>query len=273
MIVTASRGPLKAVYGTVPVPTEWPEQSVKVVARDVSRGTQIDHRNLAGVRQMVIRMPAVPHGQSAKALVTFEIRRRSIVAPTDTALFQVPKRLPRDVKRWLNSSPYIETRDSKIRSLARATTKEVDGAWQKVEAIYDVVREKVEYREGDLKGAAKALRDGHGDCEELTSLFIAMCRINKVPARMVWVPDHCYPEFYLMDDRGDGHWIPCQAAGTRAFGDMPELRPILQKGDSFKVPGKNAPQRYVAETAKAVPVPGSKKPKITFVRKFVQPGG
>ena len=52
----------------------------------------------------------------------------------------------------------------------------------------------------------------------------------------VWVPGHCYPEFYLEDAEGRGHWIPCQAAGTRAFGSMPEHRPILQKGDNFRVP-------------------------------------
>jgi hypothetical protein len=134
------------------------------------------------------------------------------------------------------------------------------------------VREKVEYKEGKIKTAVAALQDGHGDCEELTSLFIAACRAADVPARMVWVPDHCYPEFYLVDDAGEGHWFPCQAAGTRAFGSMPELRPILQKGDNFKVPEKKKPQRYVAEFLSGKPVKGSGPPKVTFVREFVQPG-
>lgn len=273
MVVKADQGPLKSVYGTVPVPIDWPEQQVKVVDKQLTPGVRVSHRNLGGVRQMLVKMPAIRGGQTARAVVTFEIRRKSIVGPKDPDLFEIPKRIPRDIRRWLSSSPYIETRDSKIRSLAKSATKDVDGAWAKVEAVYDLVRDKVEYQEGSIKGAAKALRDGYGDCEELTSLFIAMCRINKVPARMVWVPDHCYPEFYLVDDLGDGHWIPCQAAGTRAFGDMPEVRPILQKGDNFKVPGKNKPQRYVAETAAAVPVRGSGEPKVTFIRKFVQPGG
>ena len=100
-----------------------------------------------------------------------------------------------------------------------------------------------------------------------------MCRAIKVPARMVWVPDHCYPEFYLADDEGTGHWIPCQAAGTRAFGSMPEMRPILQKGDNFKVPEKPKSQRYVAEHVEAKPVRGSRAPKVTFVREYVPTGG
>ena len=135
-----------------------------------------------------------------------------------------------------------------------------------METIYDWVRDHVEYKNGKLKGALAALRDGSGDCEELTSLFIALCRARKIPARTVWVPDHCYPEFYLHDDQGQGHWIPCQAAGARAFGEMSELRPILQKGDNFKVPEKSKPQRYVAEFLKGSTTPGGGSPQVEFIR-------
>ena len=115
-------------------------------------------------------------------------------------------------------SPYIESRDPKIRELAKEIGADKEKAWEKVEAIYDWVREKVEYKNGPLKGALAALKDGTGDCEELTSLFIAICRANDIPARTVWVPGHCYPEFYLDDEEGKGHWFPCQAAGSPAFG-------------------------------------------------------
>jgi transglutaminase-like putative cysteine protease len=73
---------------------------------------------------------------------------------------------------FLGSSPFIETRHPKIVELARTAGAGKEG-WDKVEAIYDITREKVEYRAGELKGAAKALIDGSGDCEELTSLYIA----------------------------------------------------------------------------------------------------
>lgn len=271
--VTASKGPMKSVQATVPIPVAWPEQTIKLVKKEVSRGVRVSNRNLGGVRQVVVQMPGIANGKTAQALFTLEITRKEIVAPTDTDLFVVPKKVPRDVKRWLNSSPYIESRDSKIKALAREATQDVDGAWARVEAIYDTVREKIEYKEGKIKTAVRALKDGEGDCEELTSVFIAMCRSQKIPARMVWVPDHCYPEFYLAEEDGTGHWFPCQAAGTRAFGSMPEMRPILQKGDNFKVPEKNRPQRYVAEHVSATPVRGSKKPVVKFVREYVQPGG
>ena len=271
VVIKATRGPMRSAFATVPVPVEWPEQEVKVVEEKISRGVKVSHRDLGGVRQMLVRMPGIANGKSAGAVFTYEITRKKINAPEDPSVFEIPKRVPRNLKRWLNSSPYIESRDSKIRKLARAAVEDEVGAWDKVEAIYDLVREKVEYREGKIKTATQALRDGYGDCEEMTSVFIAMCRSIKVPARMVWVPDHCYPEFYLVDDDGKGHWIPCQAAGTRAFGSMPEPRPILQKGDNFKVAEKPKPQRYVSEFVKATPVRGSKEPQVTFIREFLNP--
>jgi hypothetical protein len=113
-----------------------------------------------------------------------------------------------------------------------------------------------------------AVRDGTGDCEELTSLFIALCRVSKIPARTVWVPGHCYPEFFLEDRDGHGHWIPCQAAGTRAFGGIPEHRPVLQKGDNFEVPETRKPQRYVAEFLQTKSVSGA-PPKVKFIRELL----
>ena len=91
-----------------------------------------------------------------------------------------------------------------------------------------------------------------------------MCRSVGIPARAVWVPGHCYPEFYLEDEHGQGHWCPCQAAGTRIFGAMPEARPILQKGDNFRLPGSPKPHRYVQETVSAKNAQAD--PQVRFVQ-------
>src|SRR5262249_39656437 len=109
--------------------------------------------------------------------------------------------------------------------------------------------------------------EGTGDCEDISSLFIAMCRASEIPARTVWVPGHCFPEFYLEDKQGNGYWIPCQAAGDRAFGGIGELRPILQKGDNFRVPEERERQRYVAEHFRAADAKGA--PSVRFVREML----
>ena len=50
---------------------------------------------------------------------------------------------------------------------------------------------------------------------------------------------------------------------------MPDDRPILQKGDNFRVPEKSKPQRYVAEFLRIKDVRGNGRPKFRFVRQSV----
>lgn len=269
IIVNASAGPCAGVYGTTPVPIDWPEQEVRILEEDISPSVRVGYRMAADtVKEMVINVPQLPAGEVARAIVTFEIRRRILLPPEDTDGFQVPKRPDRALRQYLGASPYIEIRDGRVRRAAREAVEGKEGTWEIVEAIYDYAREKVEYTDGPLKGAAEALKDGSGDCEELSSLFIAMCRINKIPARTVWVDGHCYPEFYLEDEEEQGHWIPCQAAGTRSFGGISEVRPILQKGDNFRLPGRSKPMRYVSEFLQGKKARGAAKPEVKFIRQL-----
>ena len=75
------------------------------------------------------------------------------------------------------------------------------------------------------------------------------------------MPGHCYPEFYLCDEHGQGHWFPCQASGTEAFGGIPQHDPILQKGDSFRMAAADPASkrmkfdtyRFLPETVTGVP--------------------
>jgi hypothetical protein len=245
----------KDVLATFPIPMPWPEQTVRLLHQDIDpRVDRWTVRTLpGGARQVVVAMSAVPAG----------------VSPEQTDDLVIPKRTTGPLKIFLGTSPYIDSGDSRIRAAARELGgKDYACAWEHVEAIYDWVREKVEYVEGDIKTASQALRDGKGDCEEMTSLFVAICRASKIPARMVWIHDHCYPEFYLEDVEGNGTWFPCQAAGTRQFGMMDEYRPVLQKGDRFKVPEKRQPVRYVAEFFRCLPQ-GNRDPIPIFLREVV----
>lgn len=158
---------------------------------------------------------------------------------------------------------------AKIKQLAEQFSVAEEGDWKRVEKIFHWVRDNIEYRfDATLRGALYAVENSRGDCEEMTSLFIALCRLNGVPARSVWVPGHCYPEFYLEDEKGIGTWFPCQVAGASPdFGEMAEIRPILQKGDSFKVPEHRETQRYLSEYFKAKDAEGP--PEIRWIREQV----
>jgi len=267
--VTAVGGACRNIVAYIPVPIDWPEQQVEIVDEEVSSySDKPEYRVVAGtVRQMMITIPNLPAGEVAECLITLEITRHALTPPEDTSIFVLPKKLPRDVRAYLGPSPFIESQHAKIRAQAKEATAGKETAWEQVEAMFDWVRENIEpSREAvPLKGAMAALRDGNGDCEDLSSLFIAMCRAMKIPARTVWVPGHCYPEFYLQDEDGTGHWIPCEPHGARSFGGIPEHRPIFQKGDNFKVPERgNDRQRYVAEFMTGER--GGGKPSVEWVR-------
>jgi hypothetical protein len=253
VMIKASAGTCSGLSGYVAVPTDWPEQEVKVVSEEISPEARVHYETLErAVKIMGFKIAQVAPGQEVKAIVTFEVRRSAILPPEDTDKYVKadPKKLPRDIKPFLLPSPQIETRHPKIRELARKIGVDKEKAWEHVQAIYDWVWEHVKDQDCPPKGAVAALRDGTGSCEERSSLFIAICRAAEIPARTVWVPGHCYSEFYLEDEKGKGHWFPCQSRGARQFGGITDLRPILQKGDNIRPP-RNAGrerQRFLAES-------------------------
>lgn len=269
VVIRAASGPCRGIVGYMPLPIDWPEQQVRVVEEDITPNARVSYDILEGtVKVMVVRVPHLAPGQEARAVLTLEIDRNELLPPeeTDKYVLPNPRRLEPDIRKYLGPSPLIESRHPKIRSLAKEIGDDEEGAWQKVEAIYDWVRDKVEYKNGPIKGALAALEDETGDCEELTSLFIAICRAADIPARTVWVPGHCYPEFYLEDQEGEGHWFPCQAAGSPAFGGIPEFRPILQKGDNFRPPhDRRDRKRYLSEHLTGA----GGRPQVEFIRELV----
>ena len=260
--------------GTFSIPMDWPEQTIQVTSRDVSSAvTHLQFRDLNNsVRQVVMGMPRVTANSSVEVMLGVRVEKRDIIAPSDPSSLMIPKRISREMRNYMGNSPNIDASHGRIRALSRELESQSPGsAWQTVRLIYDTVRERVRYVEGDIRRASDALNDGEGDCEDMTSLFVALCRNAGVPARMVWIPGHCYPEFYLESSTGGettGHWFPCQAAGSELFGEMQEDRPILQKGDRFKVPEERKVARYVTEFFRC-DRRGNGSPSIRFVREPV----
>ncbi|MEX0643439.1 MAG: transglutaminase-like domain-containing protein [Pirellulales bacterium] len=279
--ITATRGPCRDIVAMVCVPLDCPEQQVKILNEDFSTEVrEVTERNLGGgARQMMISVPALPDGATARAVLTVEVTTHTILPPEETDHLKIPQKLDRNLRKYISGSPYIEVNHRLIKSLSKEIMSGVDPAatdWEKIEAIYDKVLEKVEYVEGIDKSALDSLRDGQADCQGRSMLFIALCRANKIPARMVWVDGHAYAEFYLeseaasrLGEPGKGEWYPIESAGTRAFGEMPLARPILQKGDNFRVPERKERLRYASDYLIGYPIPGSGKPKAQYIRQQV----
>jgi transglutaminase-like putative cysteine protease len=271
MIVAAEGGPCQGIIASASVPTDWPEQQVAEASRDISPSVRdVEYRNVGSVRQMAVSMPFIAAGDQCKAVVVYEVKRYALLPPADTSIFVLPntKKLKLDQRVFLAPSPHIEPTNARIKALAKETFKTKESAWEKVEALYDYVRAHVEFVSGPLKTTMQTLKEGKGDSEELSSLFVAFCRACDVPARLVFLacPGHCYAEFYLEDGDGKGYWLPCRPAGNREFGGMNEFRPIIQKGDSFTLPDRPRERlRFVNEHLTGA----GGRPNVKFIRELV----
>lgn len=241
------------LYATVAFPTDWPEQKVVLKPSNVPNVAAWQFRDLPAnapptARQLVMTIPGMQPGGELDIVFAVEVEKSFIQAPSDTSLFRIPKKIPKELNWHMGNSPMIDAGASDIKRIAKSIKESQPAdAWTHVEMIYDWVRSNIEYTNGPIRNTREAMKDKKGDCEEMSGIFIAICRASGIPSRCVWIPEHCYPEFYLEDDEGQGHWFPCQVAGDRQFGQMHDYRPILQKGDRFKVPEKNVPQHYLSE--------------------------
>jgi hypothetical protein len=250
----SSVGNARGISGVLPIPMDWPEQEVVVdFEKKTDNVGKLKYSNPTKTsRQLEFKIKRLSGGESAEALVRFRINKRMIEAPGDTRQLTVPTPLPDHLKTYLQPSPYIECDDPNIRKIAQELTDDTLSAWEQVEKNYRWVRENISYKfDVQIHSCLDALERKQGDCEELTSMFIALCRAQDIPARAVWIPGHAYPEFYLEDEQGTGRWFPCQAAGPYEFGSMTEARPILQKGDRVRLPGTRKIARYLQPTLQA----------------------
>ncbi|MEL7495987.1 MAG: transglutaminase family protein [Planctomycetota bacterium] len=249
-----SGGNASGIMATVPVPMSWPEQEVEIIddfkSDNVSRVKRKSQTKWA--EKMEFRVNRLQSGASATSYLRYRIKKKMIKAPADTSIFQFAKKVPSQVRTFLKPSPYIDSKDKRIIEIANNLKDDSLSAWDQVETNFRWVRDNVEYKfDKTIRTCLEALDNEHGDCEELSSLFIAICRAQGIPARAVWIPDHTYPEFYLVDQDGQGHWFPCQAAGNYEFGAMTEVKPILHKGDRFRIPGNKEEVRYLQPTLSA----------------------
>lgn len=266
--ITAQGGPCEGVFATLPLVQDWPEQTIELSDREASRQVlSVRPRGLdMAVPQAVIMIPRIESGDTAEVHFHYTVDVQAIRAPADPARLVIPTSMPAHVRRHLASSPGIPSRSGLLQTRASELTSQCSHDWDRVAAIYDWVRGHVVCRDCERHGSLLALQKGWGNKEDVSSLFIALCRSLRIPARTVWVPDHNYAEFYLAGENNRGYWFPCEMIAGRSFGELTSRRPILQRGDNFRVPESKLPLRYVPEHLKvrrAVARPG-----VKFVREL-----
>ena len=240
------------VHVALPVPTDWPEQHVVLFDETIpDEVRRTEYKESDTVRRLMATIPQIKGGQQLEMNVMFEVTVNAIPYPDRTDHLIKPSRPPREVRIYLSPSRNIESRKATVSKQAKSVVEGIEQPWEQARAIYDWVTTQIEI-DKSLKetGAYKAIKEGTGSREDPSYAFVAMCRSQKIPARMVWADNGEYAEFYLEDGEGVGRWYPVVLEGKPEFGQMSNPRIIYQKGDNIKVPESSKRQLFVTETVR-----------------------
>jgi hypothetical protein len=269
--VTAADSPVRNVVATGPIPMNWPEQRVRLLGEKLSKYARVSEQVLPGQAALIrFQVSQIPSGEAAFVERMYEITRYRTKFTLAGSDLTVPRATPTELRDQVNgAAPGIDTDNPKMVELAEQlrSISQQAGPYDMAKSFWSWTRDNVKFVNGDFRGAMHAIDQRCGDCEEMSALFVGLCRLSGIPARTVWVESHDYPEFYLVDREGKGHWIPAQVLGPAWFGEMAEYRPIFQKGDRFYDPLKKEYVRYVPQTVKGADA--KSLPKVEFHHEII----
>lgn len=268
--IEAADGAVKNVIATGPIPMDWPEQRVRLISQKISPQCKVSEQILKGQAALIkFQVPQIPKGGSVFVERLYEITRYRTKFALGADELKFARGVPAELKDQVAGvAPGVETKSPQMIELSEALRKvsQDSNAWDTIKTFWSWTRDNVKFENGDFRGALYAIENRCGDCEEMSALFVGLCRLSGIPARTVWVESHDYPEFYLVDKQGRGHWIPVQVVGPPWFGEITEYRPIFQKGDRFYDPLQKTYVRYVPHTVKGS---DGKAPKVDFRHEII----
>lgn len=140
--------------------------------------------------------------------------------------------VPDSLKSYLSSTDYIQTQDPSIVSLAKTLKKET--LYTTLKANYDAVYNMVNSGTNVKTDALTTLRRGRASCNGKSRLFVALCRGQGIPARVVGGliletvekrTSHLWAEVFT-----GGQWIPFDVQNGY-FAYLPAHYLDMYKGD------------------------------------------
>ena len=266
------RGRATMLRSTTPVPIEFPEQKIEELQIQKSEGSQSAIRPIGDTSaQLWLSANSIVSGQviSTVAKMRLTLLKQYHGFDKDQFPAKQPKLAKAFRQQYLLDSPGIESRASQVRNLQKTIVGSTQHPWEKAHLFYEWVWENIHARIGNYTSVLRALKSRVGDCEERAACFVAMCRAAGIPARLVWVPNHNWAEFYLVDANQKGHWIPAHTAAYSWFGWTGVHELVIQKGDKLFIPEKSRPQRLLADWTQWQ----GAKPDISYTAKLTPVSG
>lgn len=255
-------GPATLLMSTTPAPVEYPEQRIDDVQIE-THGCRAELRRIGeAAGQLVLGAESLVAGQVVRAVARFRLTLFKQHFGYTSEQFPRAQKVPADVrKQYLGDSPGIETKIAPIKTLAAELTRGLSHPWEMAAAFAAWTPKHIEPQLGSYTSVAKALETRRGDCEEMAGVFVALCRAAGIPARLVWIPNHTWAEFYLQDVEGEGRWIPAHTAAYHWFGWNGAHELVLQKGDRLAIPERRGRFRLMQDWTRYQ----GAKPKIRYL--------
>lgn len=242
-------GNAQRILATTPVPVGHPEQKIDEVSIE-TQGCEANVRELApGAGQLFLAAPGIAKGQKVSAIVHYKLTLSKQFYNYRREDF--PEKQPEppvEVRRSsLQDSPGIQTSSGEVRKLAAELVGQLTHPWDRATAFWQWVRRNIRPQIGSYTSVVAAIEKRLGDCEEMAGVFTALCRHVGIPARLVWVPNHAWAEFYLTDNEGRRHWIPAHTACYSWFGWTGAHELVIQKGDRIESPEQHRQVRLLED--------------------------
>lgn len=233
------RGDATQIQATTPAPIECPEQKLEE-PKIQTDGCDATIREIGvDARQFYISADQIAAGQKIIATAEYKLTAYKQYFAYDRDRFPAEQKPPHDVvNMYLGDSPGIQTRIKEVRQLLDQLRGDTKHPWDLAKKFAEWVPRNIKPLIRPYTSVTAALDDRQGACAEMSAVFVALCRAAGIPARLVWVPDHNWAEFYLMDERHEGHWIPAHTACYFWFGWTGAHELVLQKGDRLKMPDR-----------------------------------
>jgi hypothetical protein len=266
-IELSGEGDARNIEAATPVPLDHPEQKIDAVRLE-TEGCQASFQEIdEGASLLYLSASQIARGQTIRAIAHYKLTLKKQYL--GHAAEQFPARQPPPPslvrKHYLQESPGIQTGSPEVRKLlVQLRSQEQPHPWQLAERCQAWIAENIQPRVGKFIGVVNCLKARHGDCEEMAAIFVAVCRAAGIPARLVWVPNHNWAEFYLTDHEGAGCWIPAHTACYHWFGWTGVHELVIQKGDRVVPPHERKPQRLLGDWLKWV----GKRPGARFAAEF-----
>ena len=259
----SGRGRLEALEIRVALPRSGPRQ--KVLSLEYSRTPDRFLEDRHGNTFAVFDRERLPAGGTISVGWTARVLTRQVVHSIDAGSLRPLATCPEDIRKtYLRPGEVYSMDDPAVRKAATEAARGARNPLDLAFRINEYVRRKLRYvNDGRWDTAATVLRNGTGSCSEYGFLFIALCRLNGLPARFVGATalredgeryvdriHHRWSEVYL-----PGHgWYPVdvsrndgedQRTINRFFGRTSDRLLVLMRGDG----GGNAPLGwgYVSE--------------------------